>query len=203
MLTSLPYINCVDNSSYYVPSEEDCYKLWDYYDMLAHIRAHSQGVAEFAYALAQRSYELGKIDIRDLSLAAGLLHDIAKSYTVQYGGNHTQVGASWVLEKTGNPILAQAVLHHVYYPFELDFDVVSRPALFVIYADKRVMHNKVVSLNEREEDLLVRYGYSEASINGVKAGMAHGRKMEKKLSECLEIDLEKCTLDSRRLVERA
>ena len=33
--------------------------------------------------------------------AAGLLHDLAKTYCIRHGGSHAQLGAAWVLEATG------------------------------------------------------------------------------------------------------
>lgn len=77
-----------------------------------------------------------------LSLAAGLLHDIAKSYTVQFGGSHAQIGASWVVDSTGNHKVAQAVYHHVEWPWPLPEDLV-HPVFFVIYADKRARHDEM------------------------------------------------------------
>ena len=99
-----------------IPDEAVCRSLWTRYAMFSHIERHSRLVADVAAALARRAVEIGATkhpELVDLCAASGLLHDIAKSYTVQYGGSHAQIGASWVVESTGSHKVAQAVYHHV------------------------------------------------------------------------------------------
>ena len=133
---------------------------------------------------------------------AGLLHDIAKSYTVQFGGSHAQIGASWVVDSTGNHKVAQAVYHHVEWPWPLPEDLV-HPVFFVIYADKRARHDEMVSLDERYEDLLVRYGKSEHSRAAIHRGWEHSKTIERVLSAQLEFPLHESTVVGGRLVSRA
>jgi len=170
--------------------------------VLPHVARHSLRVARFAQAMAARAAELGKGDVRGLSLAAGMLHDIAKSYTLRYGGSHAQLGASWVMTHTGNPLLAQAVLHHIWWPWPFPENLTS-PVFFVLYADKRVMHDQVVNLETRYRDLLERYGTTPAAREAIAAGNAHAEKLERVMSAYLEIELYACTLAGGRLVERA
>ena len=185
-----------------IPNEAACRKLWKRCDMLPNVAKHSQVVARFALALAERAAELGKGDVRALTLAAGLLHDIAKSYTVRYGGSHAQLGASWVMTHVGHPLIAQAVLHHVWWPWPFPENL-TNPVFFVLYADKRVMHDKIVSRETRFRDLLERYGTSEYARETIAAGNAHADNLERALAAYLEINLHECTLAGRRLVERA
>lgn len=184
-----------------VPDEAACRRLWGEYDMMPHIGAHSEQVAGLAHALARRAADLGKGNVRALTLASGLLHDIAKSYTVRYGGSHAQLGASWVMTRTGNPVIAQAVLHHVWWPWDFPKDLAS-PVFFVLYADKRVMHDTIVPLEERYEDLLVRYGHTDASRAAIVAGNEHAQRLERALSAFLEMPLHAYTFTGGRLVER-
>ena len=130
------------------------------------------------------------------------LHDIAKSYTVQFGGSHAQIGASWVVDSTGNHKVAQAVYHHVEWPWPLPEDLV-HPVFFVIYADKRARHDEMVSLDERYEDLLVRYGKSEHSRAASHRGWEHSKTIERVLSAQLEFPLHESTVVGGRLVSRA
>ena len=182
-----------------VPDEAACRKLWKRYDMLPNVADHSLQVAAFAQAMAERAVEIGRRDVRALTLAAGLLHDIAKSYTVRYGGSHAQLGASWVITQTGNPIIAQAVMHHVWWPWDFPEDL-SNPAFFVLYADKRVMHDQIVDRETRYLDLLERYGSTEASRAAIVAGNEHAKNLECAMSAYLEIPLHACTLAGGRLV---
>ena len=164
-----------------VPGDDACFALWDKYSMFPNIRRHSLLVAHIATSLAARAAELGFGVNVDEVRAGGLLHDIAKSYTVQFGGSHAQIGASWVVDSTGNHKVAQAVYHHVEWPWPLPEDLV-HPVFFVIYADKRARHDEMVSLDERYEDLLVRYGKSEHSRAAIHRGWEHSKTIERVLS---------------------
>ena len=202
LYTNLPPLKFPADARDVVPDEAACRKLWARYDMLPNVAAHSAQVAELAHALARRAVELGKRDVCALTLAAGLLHDIAKSYTVRYGGSHAQLGASWVMTQTGNPVIAQAVMHHVWWPWEFPEDLAS-PVFFVLYADKRVMHDQFVDRETRFLDLLERYGTTEASRAAIVAGNEHAQKLEHAMAAYLEMPLHACTLAGGRLVERA
>ena len=157
-----------------IPDEAACRALWTRYAMFSHIERHSECV----------------------------LHDIAKSYTVQFGGSHAQIGASWVVDSTGNHKVAQAVYHHVEWPWPLPEHLV-HPVFFVIYADKRARHDEMVSLDERYEDLLVRYGKSEHSRAAIHRGWEHSKTIERVLSAQLEFPLHESTVVGGRLVSRA
>jgi hypothetical protein len=132
--------------------------------------------------------------------SAGLLHDLAKTYTVRYGGNHCQLGAAWVMALTGNPAIAQAVRHHVVWPGLVDIRAHFLP-LVIIYADKRVKHDHIVTLPERFSDLLHRYGTSDARIASMHRSFAQVEHIETELSTLLEVDLHAYPFDSRRMVQ--
>ena len=166
----LPALAFPVSPAWNVPNEAQCVRLWDKYGMMPHIREHCRAVASVALEIVRRAGERGVLpEGRGLSeayvLAGGLLHDIAKTYTIRHGGSHAQLGAAWVRDETGNPALAQAVLWHVSWPWQngpLDdaVDPLRRPVI-IAYADKRVRHNEVVTLEERFEDLMVRYGIDD------------------------------------------
>ncbi len=166
----LPPLEFAYNPSWSVPDEAECARLWDKYDVMPHIREHCRAVASVAVEIARRAARAGLIPEgrflnEESALAAALLHDIAKSYTIRHGGSHAQLGAAWVREETGNPALAQAVLFHVSWPWENTvLDDVRDPLrlpVVIAYADKRVRHTEFVSIRERFDDLTVRYGISE------------------------------------------
>lgn len=187
-----------------IPGETECRALWTRYAMFSHIERHSERVADVAEALARRAVEVGAAshpELVPLCRAAGLLHDIAKSYTVQFGGSHAQIGSSWVIESTGNHKIAQAVYHHVEWPWPLPEDLV-HPVFFVIYADKRARHDELVTLDERYEDLLVRYGKSEQSRAAIHRGWEHSKTIERVLSAQLELPLHESIVVGGRLVSR-
>ena len=185
MLPALHFPVCTGWS---IPDEAECVLLWDKYAMLPNIREHCRGVAGVACHIARRAAERGLVPSgrlldEPLTRAAGLLHDLAKTYTIRHGGSHAQLGAAWVRDETGNPLIAQAVLFHVSWPWqdgELD-DVADplRLPVIVAYADKRVRHSEVVTLQERFDDLLERYGVSPEHVARISGYLEHTRAVER------------------------
>ena len=186
-----------------IPDEAACRQLWDKYGMLDNIRAHSLLVAKIATALALRAIDFGlQVDASEVR-ASALLHDIAKTYCIRQGGGHAQLGASCVVQETHNYAIARGVFYHVYWPWPLPVDdpvrICSLP-FFVLYADKRARHDKLVTLRERFEDLLVRYGDTEQHRQGIQLSYEQGKSIEKALSAHLELTLDEDSSDSWRLV---
>ncbi|MBQ4133798.1 MAG: phosphohydrolase [Desulfovibrionaceae bacterium] len=182
-----------------VPGEESCVELWNFYQVPEHIRRHSELVAAYALHLGNTLHGQGvRIDLPGL-YASALLHDIAKMHCVQHGGSHAQVGAAWVVQKTGQHLLAQGVLFHVYWPWPLCFESWPLP-LLIEYADKRVMHDRFVSLNERFEDLMLRYGHNEEARERTRKIECQARELEQLLAKKYKVDVNANFTYSWRLV---
>lgn len=187
----LPEFEFPSDPSWFIPNEAQCAALWNKYNVPQHIRDHCRTVASVAVEITSRALERGVIPAHrplsvPLALASGLLHDIAKNYTILYGGSHAQLGAAWVREETGNPLLAQAVLFHVEWPWKGAMDDVRDPMrlpVIVAYADKRVRHNTVVSIKERFDDLVVRYGISQGKKAMIAKNYAHAQAVEQAIFE--------------------
>ncbi len=194
-----PQAELICNGSCSVPNEADCLALWDYYAMPTHIREHSELVADYSMYLGKALVDKGvKIDLPAL-YASALLHDIAKLYCINHGGSHAQVGAAWVVQKTGLPLIAQGVLHHVYWPWKICFKSWPLP-LIIEYADKRVRHNELVDMPTRFKDLFERYGKTERSRKFLTKTQVQGNEMEKQLTEIYKVDIHASFTCSRRLV---
>ena len=172
--------------------------------MLPNVQRHSWLVAHIATQLAERVRKNG-LDISvDAVRASALLHDIAKTYCLLYGGSHAQLGAAWVVNETGNHALAQGVAMHVHWPWPLPAgSAICALPFLVMYADKRVRHDVCVSLEDRFEDLLSRYGGSRATDDGIRASHEQGKLIERALSAQLGWDLHEASFDSGGLVQRA
>ena len=183
------------------PDRQACQALWDRYAMPQHIRNHSRQVTRVMLSLGELLLRRGRDMVLPYLLAGGLLHDLAKIYTIRHGGDHAQLGAALVLRETGNPLLAQMVYHHVGWPWRVDIS--NDHALHVLltgYADKRVRHDAIVNLEERFVDLRARYGKTECSRNALARAYLQAQEIETKLSELLEVSLSEYSFDSGRLV---
>ncbi len=196
---TLPFHRFPVNPKWHIPTRAECTALWNKYRMPEHIRAHSEQVANVAIALAELGVQRG-LDVSIESIASSaLLHDIAKAYTIEFGGDHAWIGGSIVLSETGNPYVAQGVVHHVHWDWPVDSELCFLP-LAIIYADKRVMHDSVVSLNERFEDLVVRYGRNDRIIANIMKAKVLAEQIERAFSEQLGISLHEYSFNSRRMV---
>ena len=174
--------------------------MWEEKHMQPHIQEHCRMVARVSMWLGKKLQNAGIGLNLDELLAAALLHDIAKPYTIRHGGNHAQLGAAWVQQQTKNPRIAQCVLFHVHWPWELDARKWPGP-LIVQYADKRVMHDAFVPIDERFADLMKRYGTTERGRWFIKRSYQEAALLERHFTSDIGIDIYADSSDSGRLVE--
>ncbi len=149
-----------------VPSLNTCYSLMDEYAMLDNIRAHSIMVARVTQVLLQKladSPQQSAAPPRKLSLAGALLHDIAKTPCLENRCDHAKRGRDICL-RLGYPEVAEVVREHVIlteFSAERYQQGVFLAKEIVYYADKRVRHDEIVSLEERLEYILENYGNND------------------------------------------
>jgi putative nucleotidyltransferase with HDIG domain len=93
---------------------------------------------------------------RDLVQAASLLHDITKTRSFKTGENHASTGGQ-LLVGLGFPEVGHVIRQHVRLDAYLSSQNIIE-AEIVNYADKRVLHDNVVSLEERMVYTWKRYG---------------------------------------------
>lgn len=132
--------------------------------MLDNIRAHSLMVARVAAViyngLAASSIPAENLPSKELLLAGALLHDIAKTPCLNNRCEHAKQGSAVCLE-LGFPEVAEVVLKHVFLgsfsPPRYSQGLFLAKEL-VYYADKRVRHDEIVSLQERLDYILENYG---------------------------------------------
>lgn len=172
-----------------LPSRQQCLKLLEKYGLPGHIVRHCLAVEKVAVFLAEKLREAGEqIDV-DLVSRAALLHDIDKAETLKpgFGHLHGQMGKE-ILEKEGFPELGQLALRHLMFRnFEENpFDSWEEKVLN--YADKRVNHDKIVSLDERFEYLLKRYGKSKESFGKISACRPFLEGLEKEIFSKISAD---------------
>ena len=190
-----------------IPSEAQCRKWWDEFDMFDHIKEHSLQVANVATTIAELAVRAGvtaparTFPDRFIATirASALLHDLGKTYCIRHGGNHSQLGGAWVQELTRNPNISQGVTHHVFWPGRLSPEEFFIP-LAVMYSDKRVRHTEIVSLDERAQDLYQRYGKTEAKQAMIKHSIDQIRDVERIFESQLKENLHAYPFDRRGLV---
>lgn len=124
--------------------------------MLDHIVSHSILVCHVATFLVDQ-LEQQQINLnRETIQASALLHDITKTRSFKTKENHARTGEQ-LLHHLGyhevGYIIGQHVRLETYGPSETILE-----AEIVNYADKRVLHDKVVSLKERMTYILNKYG---------------------------------------------
>jgi putative nucleotidyltransferase with HDIG domain len=167
------------------PNRETCLKLLKQYRVPPHVIQHCIQVERVARFLGQALNEHGaRLDLH-LVEAAALLHDITKLDGLQTGRNHAETGGE-LLRKLGYVRIAEVVERHVAIPEELMSESITEDEL-VNYADKRVMHDLVVTLEERVEDLKRRYGKTPKSQTLIKKALENMRAMERKIFHNLPI----------------
>ena len=146
-----------------IPDRERCLELMERYGMLENIVAHSLEVTKVALFLSLELNKKGqKIDL-PLVEAASLLHDIAKTACLKTKEDHTESGYR-LLKEIGYERVGEIVAQHVWLKRVGEASSVSEEEV-VNYADKRVRHDQIVSLEERFKDLKARYGKDQKAIH--------------------------------------
>ena len=127
--------------------------------MLEHIAAHSLQVCRVATMLADHLKPQQKKLNLHLVQASALLHDITKTRSFKTGELHSETGCQY-LTLRGYPEVGDIVRQHVRLDTYFKSDAPTEVEI-VNYADKRVLHDKIVSLHKRMDYILQRYGKSQ------------------------------------------
>lgn len=151
-----------------IPTVRQCLAYMDDFAMYDNIRAHSLMVARVASALLtgleQSERLVAPLPPASLVTAGALLHDIAKTRCLQQECRHAEVGQQ-ICRDLGFPEIGEIVRDHVIlsdYSLERYRRGVFNARELVYYADKRVRHDDVVTLDSRLAYILERYGEGDA-----------------------------------------
>ena len=169
-----------------IPSWTDCLELMDAHGMLPNIREHSFAVMQVARFLGEALANAGFDLFLPLVTTGALLHDLGKTACLGTFNNHAEYGAG-ILEDLGYPHVAQVVREHVHLFPDIIDERPLREAELVNYADKRVLHDEVVTLADRFADLRVRYGRTPEALVRLKATEARSRTLEEKIFASLAL----------------
>jgi len=168
-----------------VPSISECLALMDRYAMLDNIREHSCIVARVAEAIGTH------LDLPcdtgctppDMALvrAGALLHDIAKTKCLDGSCEHAEEGML-ICQALGYPEIGRIVREHVilknFSPDDCRRGIFNAGEL-VYYADKRVRHDEIVSLDQRLDYIIDHYSRGSDYIK---------KRIRKNFAMCKELE---------------
>jgi uncharacterized protein len=163
-----------------IPTVDQCYRMMEEYGMLANIRAHSIMVERVANLIALEIRKTG-IEISMAMIAAGaLMHDIAKTACLDTREDHAAKGSDICLRNHFEEIADIVKEHVIIEGFDPDADVNEKEIVY--YADKRINHDQIVSLDERLRHLLIRYAKGNKRIEGlIEENFTQCRRVEEKI----------------------
>jgi uncharacterized protein len=166
-----------------IPGPAECEELMAQYSMLPHIAEHSRQVMRVALAVTDHLKAEVSVN-RDLVMAAALLHDITKTRSLKTREKHAASGGA-LLRDLGFSSVAEIVEQHVIIQNLNPGSGVEEKEI-VYYADKRVMHDTIVSIEERVQDLLVRYGVTGEVREQIIRNREQMLAVEQKIAGCMK-----------------
>ena len=165
------------------PSVEECNLLFRQTGMFDHIVDHSRQVCRVATFLADQLRGKEIILNRKLVIAGALLHDITKTRSFDTREDHTRTGEELMIDlgyREVGKIVGQHVTLDTYFLADTPDE-----AEIVNYADKRVLHDRIVSMDKRMEYILERYCRNPDHRRQLEQLWKVSRKMEKRIFRCL------------------
>jgi putative nucleotidyltransferase with HDIG domain len=169
-----------------IPSKDECLRLIAEEKMMDNIILHSKQVGQVALFLTDRLNAVNFKLNRNLIFAAALLHDITKTRSITTGENHAKSGAEMILA-LGYPEVGDIIAQHVHLDHFCFHDPPNEAEL-VNYADKRVLHENVVSLDERMAYIVKRYVSTPDHMKRICDLWKESQQLEQKLFGYLTID---------------
>lgn len=167
-----------------IPTADQCFELMNRYGMLENIKAHSIMVEKVANIIAMEIKKTGSDISMEMITAGALMHDIGKTPCLNTRADHAAMGSRICIENDLEEI-AEIVREHVIIDgFDPEGDVNEKEIIY--YADKRINHDKLVSLDERLEYLIVRYAKGNRRLEYlIEENFMQCRKVEKKIFSLL------------------
>jgi putative nucleotidyltransferase with HDIG domain len=153
--------------------------------MMDHIVVHSLQVSRVATYLTEHLNEQNGQFNLDLIQAAALLHDITKTRSFQTREKHAQTGGQ-LLAEHGYPEVGELVRQHVRLD-EYPSPIVLSEVQIINYADKRVLHDQVVSLDRRLEYILEKYSKTPEHKQKIHWLWERTREMEAEIFQTLSL----------------
>ena len=162
-----------------IPSIAQCFELMEQYAMLPNIRAHSLMVGRVAGLIGSELARAGRRLSLELIVSGALLHDIAKTATLETELRHDVLGREICLQH-GLDELAEIVAEHVVLKGGAPERCTEKEIVY--YADKRVLHDEVVTLEARLDYIIHRYGNGDEGLHArIRQNFAQAHAVEERL----------------------
>ena len=162
-----------------IPSVAQCFALMEQYAMLPNIREHSLMVGRVAGLIGSGLRRAGRPLSLELIVSSALLHDIAKTATLETALRHDELGGEICLQH-GLDELAEIVAEHVVLKGGLPECCTEKEIVY--YADKRVLHDQVVPLEARLDYIIRRYGNEDEVLHArIRHNFAQAHAIEERL----------------------
>lgn len=147
--------------------------------MLPNIREHSLMVGRVAGLIGSSLARAGRALSQELIVTGALLHDIAKTATLETELRHDELGREICL-KHGLDELAEIVAEHVILKNGPPDRCTEKEIVY--YADKRVLHDEIVTLEVRLDYILHRYGNGDEALHArIRQNFAQAHAIEERL----------------------
>jgi len=175
------------------PTEEECMKLIEEYEMLPNIISHSIQVKNVSEAIYNNIIDKSHINL-ELLIASALLHDIAKTKSIQEKDLRHDLTGGKILRDLGFDDIAVIVENHVVFTgFDKEGPLTEKEIIY--YADKRVLHDKIVTIHTRVDDLAKRYGLNDKIRQLILDNKKFVLELEAKIQRHMDIDIEESLKD--------
>jgi uncharacterized protein len=157
-----------------------CLDLMEQYHMLPNIKDHSIVVARVAEIITSSLIAAGHELSLDKVIAGALLHDIGKTSCLGNNDDHAAKGGEICLAHNLEAIADIVEEHVILRNYSPGNNFAEKEIVY--YADKRVNHDQVVSLEERLAYILERYGVDNVvRRQAIKRNYALCQDLEKKM----------------------
>lgn len=162
-----------------LPTKEECLALLKEYKVPSNIVAHTKVVTKIAVFLSEKLKEKGIKINKELVERSAMLHDLDKIITLKDLRQHGFLTKKILTEK-GYPEVGKVIEFH-----GLLEHIGSWEEKVLIYADRRVNHEDIVSVDERYDGLLERYS-SSFPKQEIESGREIVKSIEKEIFKNLD-----------------
>lgn len=169
-----------------IPDKKECLKIINNNSMMTHIIRHSLMVRNVAGFLCSKLIKTFPELNLELAKSAALLHDITKTRSFKTGEKHSETGGK-LIEDIGFPEIGDIIRQHVFLDNYNDVPPVTE-AEIINYSDKRVLHDKVASLDERLDYIHKKYVTDKKFIKHFDFMKKKTYMLEKKMFTYLDFE---------------